>query len=81
MFGSPLVPARMFFSISAACTSLAGREVFNPKTVIELRERLLRERSDMLIWRVASAEAWFQTMIDGPSRSGLPAAEISALKW
>jgi asparagine synthase (glutamine-hydrolysing) len=56
--------------------------VFNPATVLRLREQLRRRRSDFVAWRVGSTEAWFQTMIDEPRRGTFAGqAEISALNW
>lgn len=57
-------------------------EVFNPRTVLQLRERLGRFGGDTLAWRVGSTEAWFQTMVDAPERGPFPGqAEISAISW
>lgn len=57
-------------------------EVFNPRTVLGLRERLRQDSGDTLAWRVGSTEAWFQTMVDSPGRGGFAGqAEISAISW
>ncbi|MGH2608896.1 MAG: asparagine synthase (glutamine-hydrolyzing), partial [Tepidiformaceae bacterium] len=59
-------------------------DVFNPRTVLQLRERhrLRRPGGHALAWRVGSTEAWFQAMIDEPQRGAFPGqAEISALNW
>jgi asparagine synthase (glutamine-hydrolysing) len=57
-------------------------DVFNPRTVLRLRERLPRDGVDTLAWRVGSTEAWFQTMVDKPRQGGFAGqAEISALSW
>jgi hypothetical protein len=46
-----------------------------------MREHLNRESGDTLVWRVASTEAWYQSMIDcAPGQATRP-AEISALNW
>jgi asparagine synthase (glutamine-hydrolysing) len=56
-------------------------EIFNPRTVLQMREHLNRESGDTLVWRVASTEAWYQSMIDcAPGQATRP-AEISALNW
>ena len=56
-------------------------DIFNPRTVVNLRERLNRDGGDTLMWRVASTEAWFQLMVDHPNREFAPSAEISPLSW
>lgn len=56
-------------------------EVFNPQTVVSLRERLKRDRGDTLMWRVASTEAWFQMMVDSPGRELARTAEVSPISW
>jgi asparagine synthase (glutamine-hydrolysing) len=57
-------------------------EVFNPRTVLKLREGLRRRGGDGLAWRIASTEGWFKAMVDAP-RDGVFAgqAEISAMNW
>jgi hypothetical protein len=50
--------------------------------VLQLRERQGRHANVALVWRVASTEAWFQTMVDkGSAYSEAGRAEISALNW
>ena len=56
-------------------------DVFNPKTVVNLRQRLSRDGGDTLMWRVASTEAWFQLMVDHPNRDFAGSAEISPISW
>ena len=57
-------------------------DIFNPRTVLQLRERQGRLANVALVWRVASTEAWFQTMVDKGSAYGdAGRAEISALNW
>jgi asparagine synthase (glutamine-hydrolysing) len=56
-------------------------DVFTPRTVIELRERLGKSGRETMAWRVASTEAWFQTMIDQRGRASISRPEISALSW
>jgi asparagine synthase (glutamine-hydrolysing) len=56
-------------------------DVFNPRTVREMRGRLLRGGRDTLVWRIASTEAWFQTMVDAKTRVEPAQAEITAGNW
>lgn len=56
-------------------------EIFNPRTVLQLRERLRRDGGDALIWRAASTEGWYQTMIDQIPEELGRAPEISGLNW
>jgi asparagine synthase (glutamine-hydrolysing) len=56
-------------------------DIFNPKTVLQMREHLRRDSGDTLVWRVVSAEAWYQTMIDQLPGGTVRPAEISALNW
>ncbi|MBA4180104.1 MAG: asparagine synthase (glutamine-hydrolyzing) [Anaerolinea sp.] len=56
-------------------------EIFNPRAVVAIRERLGRDGGDALMWRVASTEAWFQAMIDRPRRDAARQAEISPVQW
>jgi asparagine synthase (glutamine-hydrolysing) len=67
------------------CSAERRTEVFNPRAVAKTRERLSRGGSDRLLWRVASTEAWFQTMVDRPksaaASSGPALAEISRASW
>ena len=51
-------------------------EVFNPQMVAQVREEMRKDRGEPLVWRIASTEAWFQSMIDRG-----PLAEISAPAW
>jgi asparagine synthase (glutamine-hydrolysing) len=67
------------------CSAERRTDVFNPRAVAKTRERLSRGGSDRLLWRVASTEAWFQTMVDRPksaaASSGPALAEISRASW
>jgi asparagine synthase (glutamine-hydrolysing) len=57
-------------------------DVFNSRTVLALRERSARTANIALVWRVASTEAWFQTMVDaGTTYHSAAEAEISRLNW
>lgn len=60
-------------------------DVFNPRIVKKVRERLRKGVSDALLWRIASTEAWFQTMVDrrqnDPVVVGAVRAEISNASW
>jgi asparagine synthase (glutamine-hydrolysing) len=56
-------------------------DVFNPRAVIDLRERLRGGGRETMAWRVASAEAWYQTMIERRGRGRAGDAEMSALSW
>jgi asparagine synthase (glutamine-hydrolysing) len=67
------------------CSAERRTDVFNPRAVAKTRERLSRGGSDRLLWRVASTEAWFQTMVDRPksstATSGPALGEISRASW
>ncbi|HEX6031282.1 MAG TPA: asparagine synthase (glutamine-hydrolyzing) [Tepidiformaceae bacterium] len=57
-------------------------DIYNPRTVVQLREGLRTNGADTLAWRVASTEAWFRVMVDSPPRGMHPGqAEISAVSW
>lgn len=56
-------------------------DVFNPRTVREMRGQLGRGGRDTLVWRIASTEAWFQTMVDAGTRVEEGRAEIRAGSW
>lgn len=56
-------------------------DVFNPRAVVSIRERLSKDGGDALMWRVASTEAWFQAMIDRPRQGQAGQAEISPIQW
>ncbi|MEO9255378.1 MAG: asparagine synthase-related protein, partial [Tepidiformaceae bacterium] len=60
-------------------------DVFNPRMVGKMRERLRKGGSDTLLWRIASTEAWFQRMVDRPTNApvmaGATRAEISPTTW
>jgi asparagine synthase (glutamine-hydrolysing) len=55
-------------------------EIFNPCAVRKLREGFDEGKTDTLAWRVASMEAWYQTLIAGGARTKT-AAEISPVEW
>lgn len=68
--------------VEALLTAAARRDgYFNPRAILELKERLPTRPDDVLTWRVISAEAWFQRLIDSPGRSLPMQAEISPLSW
>ena len=48
-------------------------EFFKPAAVRTLRSRMGEPGADGLVWRVASTEAWFQALVDGPGRAPLRA--------
>ncbi len=56
-------------------------ELFHSRTVLALREGLVRDGGETLAWRVASAEAWYQMWIDGKVPAEGRPAELSALSW
>lgn len=56
-------------------------DCFHPSEVRRIAERLDRSPNSPLAWRVASTEAWFESMVDGPARSTGSAKEISGLSW
>lgn len=56
-------------------------DVFNPRSVLAIREHLSRDGGDALMWRVASTEAWLQRMVDNGGGPSGPAAEISPIQW
>lgn len=56
-------------------------DIFNPRAVVAIRERLSKDGGDALMWRVASTEAWFQAMIDRPRQGQAGQAEISPIQW
>ena len=56
-------------------------EVFNPETVRHVRDELRHDGADTLVWRIASTEAWFRTMVDPQTRSRAGEAELSAVTW
>ena len=56
-------------------------EYFNPETVTEITRRFEAGGDDRLAWRVASAEAWLNTMVDTPIAVPEGAAEISPISW
>ncbi|MBI2767039.1 MAG: asparagine synthase (glutamine-hydrolyzing) [Chloroflexi bacterium] len=69
--------------VEAQLVSAESRtDVFNPRAVLNLRERLRTDGGETLAWRVASTEAWYRTLIDesGPGTSR-GRAELSALSW
>ena len=56
-------------------------EVFNPESVVAVRGRFERGTDDTLAWRIASLEAWYNTMIDRGNTVPAVRAEISPLSW
>jgi asparagine synthase (glutamine-hydrolysing) len=56
-------------------------DVYNPRTVLGLRERLRSTGGETLAWRVASTEAWYRLFIDEPPQGHHAQAEIAALAW
>ncbi|MFN0146462.1 MAG: asparagine synthase (glutamine-hydrolyzing) [Dehalococcoidia bacterium] len=56
-------------------------DVFNPKEVLRLREGHASGAHETLSWRVASAEAWYRTMVEDGSRYRGGEAEFSAMEW
>jgi asparagine synthase (glutamine-hydrolysing) len=56
-------------------------DVFSPKEVLRLREGLWHDGHEALAWRVASTEAWYQTMIENTARSRHPDPELSRMEW
>ena len=56
-------------------------DVYNPRTVLGLRERLRGAGGETLAWRVASTEAWYRLFIDESPQGYLGQAEIASLEW
>ena len=56
-------------------------DYFDPAAVRHIAERLQGSPNSPLAWRVASTEAWFETMVDAPQPSATRATEISGLNW
>jgi hypothetical protein len=46
-----------------------------------VKERFEGGGDDTLAWRIASAEAWYQTMIEQPARATAPGGERSSINW
>ena len=55
--------------------------VYNPRMLERMRSRLARGGGDTLLWRIASTEAWFQTMVDCKTPVPGGQAEVSAASW
>ena len=60
--------------------ALKRDEFFNPETVRAITGRFEAGSDDTLAWRIASAEAWFQTMVERPA-AAVAGAEISPISW
>ncbi|MBK6561586.1 asparagine synthase (glutamine-hydrolyzing) [Candidatus Amarobacter glycogenicus] len=56
-------------------------EFFNPETVREITAKFDSGGDDTLAWRIASAEAWFETMVERPALAAAAPAEISPISW
>ena len=56
-------------------------EFFNCEAIGEVKRRFEAGGDDTLAWRIASAEAWYESMIERPGRVTSPAAEISSISW
>ncbi|MGE0601289.1 MAG: asparagine synthase (glutamine-hydrolyzing) [Dehalococcoidia bacterium] len=56
-------------------------EFFNPETVSSLSGRFDAGKDDTLAWRVASTEAWFETMVERPEPIAAGRGEISSISW
>jgi asparagine synthase (glutamine-hydrolysing) len=61
--------------------SLKRTELFNCSAVKDVTERFAQGGDDTLAWRIASAEAWYETMIETPVAAGAGRAEISPISW
>jgi asparagine synthase (glutamine-hydrolysing) len=55
--------------------------IFNPREVLKLREGFMAAGHEQLAWRVASAEAWFDVMVENGHRGRAGTAELSAMEW
>jgi asparagine synthase (glutamine-hydrolysing) len=56
-------------------------DVFNPCAVRKLREGFDGGKTDTLVWRVASMEAWYQTLVDQSGGAFAASPEISPVEW
>jgi asparagine synthase (glutamine-hydrolysing) len=56
-------------------------ELFNADSVRKVTDRFDALGDDTLAWRIASCEAWFETMVERPRRLSPIEAEISPLSW
>ena len=61
--------------------SLKRTELFNCAAVEDVTERFAQGGDDTLAWRIASAEAWYETMIESPVAVAAGRAEISPISW
>jgi asparagine synthase (glutamine-hydrolysing) len=59
----------------------ARPEFFNGETVANLLSRFDSGKDDTLAWRVASAEAWFETMVERPTNATAGRAELIPISW
>ncbi len=57
------------------------REFFNPEAVRSVKTRFEAGTDDTLAWRIASAEAWYEVMIERPVAVRAGHAEISPISW
>jgi len=56
-------------------------EFFNCGAVLDVKRRFEAGGDDTLAWRIASAEAWYETMVEQPRTRAAAAAEISSISW
>ncbi len=56
-------------------------ELFNAETVASIQARFEAGGDDTLAWRVASTEAWYETMIERPRTIDAARTEISPISW
>jgi asparagine synthase (glutamine-hydrolysing) len=61
--------------------AVSRKEFFNCEAIGEVKRRFEAGGDDTLAWRIASAEAWFETMIERPREAVGAAAEISSISW
>ncbi|MEO8541815.1 MAG: asparagine synthase (glutamine-hydrolyzing), partial [bacterium] len=56
-------------------------ELFNPETVTAVQARFEAGGDDTLAWRIASSEAWYESMVERPAPVSANLAEISSISW
>ena len=61
--------------------ALKRSEFFNCEAVLDVKRRFEAGADDTLAWRIASAEAWYETMVEQPRSPAVAAAEISSISW
>ncbi len=55
--------------------------IFNPEAVATVTSRFEAGGDDTLAWRIASAEAWFESTVERPAAVSAGKAEISPISW